>query len=219
MANPQNQTRGGERQTIGSKDVASVNAEDILNGPPEGMMNAGSAPDGWEQEQIGFPPYWNPRMTMVDPTKPRAGMVPGTGNSFLGTVVNRDERDPNFTRYVVQASRAIRCQNGPSDDAEEVIVQKGEFFTLSTYASLPLDDYFGMEVYVQPIGKRKIKDDPETGEPRDLWRFSLMVSPESKKLLKNRREEHTRLLLKAQEEYRLSMIKKDAENPLMDPAS
>lgn len=215
MANQQTRS-GSERQTVGPKDVASVNAEDILNTPPEGMMTAGEAPEGWEAEQIGFPPYWNPRMEFIDPNNARKGMKPGTGNSFLGTVVNRDERDEHFHRYVIQASRAIRCQNGPSDDAEEVIVQKGEFFTLSTYASLPLENYFGMEVYVTPIQKRKIKDDPETGEPRDLWRFKLMVSPASKKLLTDKRAEHTKLLLEAQEKYRLSLIAKDAENPLMD---
>lgn len=209
MANPQTQ-----KQTVTQKDVATVSAEELTQNPAR-AMDAGEAPEGWEEEQIGFPPYWNPRMEFIDPQVPSKGYKPGTGNSFLGTVVNRDERDENFPRYIIQASRPIICQSGPAAEAEEILVQKGEFFSMSVYASLPLEDYFGMEVWVQPVSKRKIKDDPETGDPRQVWRFKLMVSPASKKLLKERKDQHTKLLLEAQEKYRLSLIQKDAENPLM----
>src|ERR1051325_10393128 len=142
--------------------------------------NVDTPPAGWVDEQTGFPPYWSP----VE------------GASFRGTVMARDNRDPDFHRYVIRSSTAIECAQGPADEAEPVQVAPGELFSLSTYAALPLDDYMGFEVFVTAKNKRKIQ-----GGKQDLWVFKLMVSPDTKaKVLALRQA-------------------KDKENPLLNQKS
>ena len=178
--------------------------------PNQNDVNLNTAPEGWESEQIGFPPYWNPTMKEDDKGK----TIPGTGNSFLGMPIQRDSRNPDFERYVIEASRDIMCKKGPAEDAEEILVRKGEFFTCSVYAALPLEEYFGYEVFVQPARKRKLAPTPEINQKRDLWDFDLKVSPATKKLLKERRKQEADLLREKQERYRLEQIEKEATNPL-----
>jgi hypothetical protein len=120
-----------------------------------------TAPQGWEEEQTGFPPYWNP----------------SPGKAFRGVVLGLDEKDPDFPRYAFKATDQVICARGPADDAEEVIVKAGEFFTCSGYAALPLQRYIGFEVFVVAKSKRDIKGGKE------LWEFSLKIHPEEKKKL------------------------------------
>ena len=128
---------------------------------------------GWEREQIGFPPYWNP----------------AEGKKFLGRVILKDERDPAFVRYVIEATLApIKCQQGPADDAEAVIVKPGEYFTCSAYGALPLENFFGHQVLVTTTKKRKITPG-EDGQPRTLWGFTVNVDEPTKKALAKQREE------------------------------
>jgi hypothetical protein len=169
-----------------------------------------AAPEGWENEQIGFPPYWNPTMKEDDHGK----TIPGTGNAFLAIPIDTDERNPEFKRYVLEAVRPITCRKGPADDAEEILVQQGEFFTCSVYAALPLEQYYGIPVFVQPVRKRKLPPSQEVNQKRDLWDFSLKVSPADKKKLKERRTEELALLREKQARYRQEQIEKDASNPL-----
>lgn len=130
--------------------------------------NVSQAPEGWVDEQTGFPPYW----------------TPVEGASFRGTVMARDDRDPKFNRYVISSSTPLECAQGPAEDAEPVHVLPGDMFSLSTYAALPLDDYMGFEVFVTAVNKRKIQ-----GGSQDLWIFKLKVSPDTKaKVLALRKE-------------------------------
>lgn len=168
-------------------------------------------PEGWENEQIGFPPYWNPTMQEDDKGK----TVAGTGNAFLAIPIDKDERNPEFKRYVLEAIHPIMCKKGPAEDAEEILVQVGEFFTCSVYAALPLEDYYGIPVYVRPVRKRKLAPTAEINQKRDLWDFELKVSPADKKRLKERRAQEVQLLKEKRERYRLEQIEKDAKNPLM----
>lgn len=145
---------------------------------------------GWEAEQIGFPPYWNPKEI---------------GNKLLARPVLLDTRDESFHRYVMVATQVpIRCQRGPADGAQEVIVKPGEMFTMSPYAALPLDAYFDIEVFIEVSGKRKLPGNAESdNKPRDLWEFTLKVSPNDRKLLNSRRAEETKRL---QEARRTSLL-------------
>lgn len=178
-------------------------------------VGADGIPEGWENEQIGFPPYFNP--TMKEDEKGKT--IPGTGNYFLAIPIDLDERNPEFKRYVLEAVQAIECKKGPADDAELITVQPGEFFTCSVYAALPLEDYFGYPIFVRPVRKRKLAANEENPQKRDLWDFELKVSPETKKLLKQRRQQEADMLREKRERYRLEQIEKDAKNPLMDSAS
>lgn len=116
---------------------------------------------GFVEEQISFPPYWTPE----------------EGKSFYGMVVDVDTNDPQFTRYVVQAYMPTPCERGDKHNKEDVTVQKGEFFTLSAYAGLPLDRYVGFAVFVTATGRREI------GQPQPMWEFTLKISPEDRKVL------------------------------------
>jgi hypothetical protein len=137
-------------------------------------MNASDLPKevaNFQEEQIGFPPYWNP----------------SEGKKFYARVVDVDDADPDFQRFVLQAGHDIECQRGPSADAETVVVHKGEFFTCSVYASLPLHRYLDIPVLVTVKGKRKLDG------ARTLWEFSLAVSEQAKKVLAKRRQENMML--------------------------
>ena len=141
---------------------------------------------GWEAEQIGFPPYWNPKVI---------------GNKLLARPVLLDTRDENFHRYVMVATQVpIQCQRGPADGAEAVVVKPGEMFTMSPYAALPLDRYFDIEVFITVTGKRKLPGNEESmNKPRDLWEFELKVSPNDRKMLNARRSEETKRLQAARQ--------------------
>jgi hypothetical protein len=134
---------------------------------------------GWEQEQVGFPPYW------------KAGM----GKRLLGRIAMLDNRDPEFRRYVIEASVPMVCQRGPAHDAEPVSVAPGEFFTMSAYAALPLDTFFGIEVLLEVISERKLPgNEMSKGVPRDIFDWKVLVSPADKKMLRARRQEETAAL-------------------------
>jgi len=196
------QQTGSESQTLSPDDVKTMSAEELA---AQEALNM-AAPAGWETEQIGFPPYWNP--TMKEDEKGKT--IANTGNAFLGMPIQRDDRDPNFQRYVVEALRPIMCKKGPAEDAEEILVKTGEFFTCSVYAALPLEDYFGYEVFVKPVRKRKLAATAEIPQKRDLWDFELQVSPETKKLLKQRRKQEADILREKQERYRIEQLEQQA---------
>ena len=144
---------------------------------------------GWEEENVGFPPYWNPE----------------TDKSFLATVVMLDDRDPVFTRYVLQAKKPLTCLRGPKKEQEPVDVKAGEFFTCSTYAGLPLAGYVGLDVLVTVKGTRDV------GRPQPMWVFSIRVSPETRKILADRRAKAATLAQSPQ--ARAQMGQKSEEVP------
>lgn len=125
-----------------------------------------AAPEGWEDEQTGFPPYWAPR---------------GVGDSFKGIVLYLDERDPKFKRWTLRATVDLECQSGPSEDAEPRTVRAGEFFTISEYAALPMAPYMGIEVWVQVRAWRE-----GVGQGEGMWDWKLKISPESRRIVQAR---------------------------------
>lgn len=132
---------------------------------------------GWEKEQIGFPPYWNPVV----------------GAKILCKPVMCDARDPEFPRYVMQATRMpIECAQGPSEEREPVIVQPGDYFTMSVYGALPPETmqlYMGIEIMIHCKSQRKLSPTDESrGVPRKLFVFEIMVHPSAKKLIGERKE-------------------------------
>lgn len=129
------------------------------------MTELGELEGSLVNDQIGFPPYWNPAV----------------GKKFAGKVLMRDERDPDFVRYVIEAGVRHQCQEGPSDEARPVIVDKGMTFNVSDYAGLPLDDYFGHTVVVTAIRKVPIDGGKE------VWKFELKTTPEGREQAKQLR--------------------------------
>lgn len=151
------------------------------------QMPGNIIPADWVEEHTGFPPYL--RMEV--------------GKAFRGTILLRDERDPSFPRYHVQSAVKLDCQTGPVDNGEIITILPGEIFTISTYAALPLERYFGFEVAVLCKSSRKLPpNEASEGKPRDLFEFKLMVSPNDSKLLASRRKEDQLYLKEAHERAR-----------------
>jgi len=132
---------------------------------------ASELPDttGWVVDSGGgFPPYWT-----AEP-----------GKKIFARPLARDERDPKFPRYLLQALMTIECAAGPKKDQEPVTVKKGEKFTCSVYAALHLEDYMGMDIVIEVLPMAESKS---TGY--EYWDFKVHVSPENAKVLQAKRAE------------------------------
>ena len=131
--------------------------------------------ENWEEEQVGFAPYWGPAEMKW----------------FYGQVVDKDERDPEFVRYLIRAGVDTQCQRGPVEDAEEVLVKAGEYFTISVYYSLQGAFDFYLETGIKPWMKvTAIKTTETSKSGRTVWHWKLVVSPEDKKRLNAARAQH-----------------------------
>lgn len=146
--------------------------------------NGGAVPQGWVEEPTGFPPYWTPD---------------DKGAWFRGIPLMKDEgyregddeNPSDFARYVVRATHEIDCYKGKSDAAEGVIVKPGEFFTVSAYASMRLERYYGHEVLIKAVEKVRLD------QKRTMWKFQVFVAADTRQLLDKERSERAKELLAA----------------------
>jgi hypothetical protein len=124
----------------------------------------------YEEEQIGFPPYWK---------------CNAVGDLFVGRIINLDLRDPDFERIVVQAGMTTECSRGPVDEQVPVTIKKGEIFSVSLYGGLrnAVADFLVTDdpIIVKCIGKQ------DTGQPSKMYVWQVRVSPRDKKLIEARR--------------------------------
>lgn len=165
-------------------DPNAVDFEKALQEAEAAMLEATK---GWSRQQVGFPPYWSPQRE---------------GQPFFGRIVALDTRQEDFYRYVVQATKfPMFCRLGPADDAEKIMVQAGDFYTVSAYASLPLEDFFDIEVLVVATKKRKLPgNEASKGVKRDLWMWDVKVESEKEKqIIERRRAEKAKELMAARE--------------------
>jgi hypothetical protein len=127
------------------------------------LSNLAAAPEfqGWEDENLSLPPYW----------------VTAEGKQFAARVIDLDNQDPDFPRYVLEALAPVECQSGKRDEAEDVHVKIGEFFTCSMYAGLPLFRYIGCRVLVECTGTRKVN------QPQPMYVFRMVMHPDDKKMV------------------------------------
>jgi len=131
-----------------------------------------------EEEQLGFPAYF----------KPKWDAEKKIGSKFVATVIQLDDSG-DFERWIFQAEHPIECQRGPVNDAEKVLVKKGDFFSTSALAQFGdstsgrgLHQYVGERVMLEVVGTRK------TDQPAPMFVFKLTVTAETKaRLLAARR--------------------------------
>lgn len=143
----------------------------------------------WEEEQVGFAPYWNPEENKF----------------FVGTVVARDERDPEFLRYLIKAAVDTQCKRGPVDEAEEVLVKKGEFFSISVYHALAEPFDFILENFTSKgedllTKLTAVKETKTKTQGRTVWQWKMHLPPEHKKKLNAMKETVRRAALAEQAE-------------------
>jgi hypothetical protein len=81
-----------------------------------------------EEDQVGFPPYWQPS----DKNK-----------KLAAEVIGRDD-EGRFVRYVLRATKPLKGCQGNKENKTEVPIKPGEYFTMSEYAGLPLEKYIGV---------------------------------------------------------------------------
>lgn len=156
--------------------------------------------DNFEEEQVGFPPYW--KAGWVRPPK---GEFRGEGKWFYGQVVSFDGRDPNFERWIIRAGLETECASGPVREQVAVTVRPGQQFSVSAYGGLPLEKYLGVNVRVRVTGEQ------DTGKPNPMWVFSISVSPETKKLLAT--PDYQAKLARAQRDMRMLPPPHQRTNP------
>lgn len=159
----------------------------------------------WEEEQLGFPPYIKAEV----------------GAGYYGRIITADTRDPDFVRFVIQylgmpsdfdnlakckldTKTPLKAKRGPKDDAEDVMVKVGEFFTVSNYVGLPLENYLGIEAMVDVTGTRPTK------HPNDMYVFRIQLSPENKKLIQARRTQEMREMKVVRSRERLAAAQANA---------
>ena len=143
--------------------------------------------------QVGLPPYWKP---MPD------GTGSAVGRWFCGVPMSLDNQDPNFPRWVIQATQPLTCYRGPKADMEEVQVQPGDLFTISEYAGLNLREYFGMKIGVVIVSDTPLSPTPD-GEPRNFYRWQVRLDKNEAKELQEFRKETAKML---REEARMASI-------------
>jgi len=156
----------------------------------------------YSKDQVGFPPYWKP----VD-----------VGDWFRGKVLMLDDRDPDFPRYVIEATQNFYAYKGTALDAEPILIESGELYTINNYSSLPLERYYGnWDIVGRTVRKRKLaastKEDAEDYQkrPRDLWDWEVIIPNELKALLRSQRESEARTLAAARDAARKAAIEKMA---------
>lgn len=190
--------RTTSKETLSAKDVGQVNADGSVNGSGD-LDELDLDTSGLVEEQTGFPPYWAPEANDDNIA---------TSKGFKGTVILKDDRDPEFPRYVLKTAQRLKCKEGTAAEDNVVWVEAGQFFTCSVYATLRLDQYIGMEIVVIPVSKRSIKGGKE------LWKFRLMVGQADHKAL----QEWRAAQLEAAKAKRLAEIHEAEERIPSPPA-
>lgn len=115
----------------------------------------------YESEQTGFAPYLKLSPDLI----------------FEARVIQVDDTG-EFRRIHMQSyTDGLKCNRGSGEHLQEEIVNAGDFFSMSPYQTLPLENYVGMRLRVVVKDKTPIKGG------RSMWNFDLGVHKDDKKAL------------------------------------
>jgi len=142
---------------------------------PANAANTGSADQydttAFVDLPIGFDPYWSPEV----------------GASIVASAEEFDARDPDFVRIRMKAAQPTKCYKGNVEDAEEVIVPAGGYFTVSTYAGITKELLFHVKSDIKPIVKliaeKKTKVRTGRWAGKDAWVFRMQTAEKDKAAL------------------------------------
>jgi hypothetical protein len=152
-----------------------------------------------KEENLKFAPFWKPvPIDMVERDYVRDYVRKGRGLWFYGMPVEFDNRDADFQRWRLIAGADLVCYRGSvaQGKEEKVIVRKDEPFTISVYASLPLENYIGIRIKVQVV------DQVPTDRPKPRWVFQVTVGEADKHVLEAERKERARFAIERLREAR-----------------
>lgn len=132
----------------------------------------------WEKEQVGFAPYWNPE----------------AGKFIYASVVARDERDPEFKRYLMKTHMPMIAHRGTKEEQESIELQPGDMFSISVYYSLAEPFDFMLENFVVvgqevPMKLTALKEVKTKKAGQTCWTWEMLLPPEWKRKLASKREE------------------------------
>jgi len=132
---------------------------------------------GMKEVSVGFPPYF----------------VMEVGKAFRAIPMLLDNRDERFPRYHMKLCMPkLDCQIGPVNNGEIVTVERGGIFTISAYAALPLNGFFGFEIGVLCKSSRPLpitQEDLDEDRVRKLFEFKVLLTPKDELLLKSEKDE------------------------------
>jgi hypothetical protein len=136
---------------------------------------------------IGFDPYWSPEV----------------GASIVANAEEFDARDPDFIRIRMRAAQPTMCKKGNTEDAEDVLVPAGGYFTVSTYAGITKELLYHVKSDVKPVikliaeKKTKVRTGKYAG--KDAWVFRMQASAKDQAALASGRAEFMKSLNPAPE--------------------
>ncbi len=154
---------------------------------PANAANTAPAPGAYDTTAfvdlpIGFDPYWTPEV---------GGFIVGNAEEF-------DARDPQFVRIRMRAAQPTMCKKGNVEDAEDVLVEPGGFFTLSTYAGVTKEFLYhvksGLKPIVKLIAEKKSKVKTGTNAGKDVWVFRMQTAEKDKAALASGRADFMKSL-------------------------
>lgn len=142
-----------------AKNTAPVNASNASNTANDDMPDFAN----WTDRQVSFAPYWHP----------------APGDKFFGKIIAIDMRNPEFIRLQFQClQNELTCQRGPAAEGNEVVVHKGETFSMSVYSALADELTFQLQSGISPPTYIEAQKKVKTATGKDCWQFRCRVSPE-----------------------------------------
>ncbi len=155
-----------------------------INTAPVNTPNTQASGDDWIDENIGFPPYWDPK----------------EGETVQCQILSLDVRDPNFPRYICAytGNDVLICSKGAKEtDAyqEQVSVYPGEQFSMSEWAGIDRNKlvyYIGVDIRLTRGPKTKVAPG-EDGKPRHFINWSMQIKAKDKALIEGRKREAAQL--------------------------
>jgi hypothetical protein len=180
---------------------------------------------GYEDVQIGFPPYWTPEMRCVgagcegrilgdkELKCSKHGSEHLKGNKFWATIIGFDKPKDSFGRFVLRAMCRHHCSYGDMTNVQDIDVATGQYFTISVYSALPLEQYMNKTVIVTTQYKRWTKSQTD-GQTNTLWIFGLKTDKKTAELIEAERLKHSEAAAKAFAELNAKRLAEKQANDL-----
>jgi hypothetical protein len=191
LRNMKQQQRDLEREKL---DELNAKRKELLENNPayQEKLKAlrGLIREGAQKVDLSFPSYW------------KAEVLTG----FRAVLLKRDDRDVKpdgkvFIRYHWRNTgpAPLDCRKGKVSDGVIESIPIGGIFTTSHFAGLPLHKWYGFEVTVLCLDKRKLPGNEESEwVERDMWDFEGHLMPEDIARIESKDQDDMLFVIEAQ---------------------